>query len=87
MKPERRSNGWLPGEALKKARIPSCFINHVSMSSNQADFTKVTDVPGVRVTRSELSQMYTRYHWAAGFVSAKRVLELGCGSGYFLKRG
>ena len=35
--------------------------------------------------------MFTRYHWAAGFVSGKRVLELGCGSGpglgYFRKHG
>lgn len=55
------------------------------------DFTSVTEVPGVRATRSELSQMYTRYHWAASFVTGKRVLELGCGSGpglgYFLKKG
>lgn len=57
----------------------------------QPDFTTVTEVPGVRATRSELSQMYTRYHWAASFVGGKRVLELGCGSGpglgYFKSKG
>lgn len=55
------------------------------------DFTTVTEVPGVRATRAELCQMYTRYHWAGGMVAGKRVLELGCGSGpglgYFLAKG
>lgn len=45
------------------------------------DFTTVTEAPGVRASRAELGQMYTRYHWAAGFVAGRRVLELGCGSG------
>jgi SAM-dependent methyltransferase len=55
------------------------------------DFTTVTEVPGVSATRSELTQMYTRYRWAAGFCQSENVLELGCGSGpglgYFLRHG
>lgn len=55
------------------------------------DFTTVTEVPGVKATNSELSQMFTRYKWAADHVNGKRVLELGCGSGpglgYFIRKG
>lgn len=62
-----------------------------SSNTSRPDFTTVTEVPGVRATQAELSQMYTRYHWAAGYVNGKRVLELGCGSGpglgYFLNKG
>jgi SAM-dependent methyltransferase len=61
------------------------------MNMNSADFTTVTEVPGILASRRELSQMYTRYHWASKFVLGKRVLELACGSGpglgFFLSEG
>jgi len=51
------------------------------MSGTEADFTTVTETPGVNATESELRHIYTRYAWAGGYVKGKRVLELGCGSG------
>jgi SAM-dependent methyltransferase len=46
-----------------------------------ADFTVVTEIPGLGATRDQLSILYTRYHWAAGFVKGKDVLEAACGAG------
>lgn len=61
------------------------------MSAERPDFTKVTELPGVRETRANLIQLYTRYHWASRHVVGKRVLELGCGAGvglgYMLNKG
>jgi len=66
-------------------------VDLLTMTATVPDFTTVTEVPGVNVTRSELSQILTRYHWAAQGCRSLRILELGCGSGqglgYFLGHG
>ena len=46
-----------------------------------ADFIKVTEMPGMRVSVVEWQMIYLRYHWASQFVSGKQVLEVGCGPG------
>jgi ubiquinone/menaquinone biosynthesis C-methylase UbiE len=46
-----------------------------------ADFTTVTEMPGVMASQAELRQMFTRYHWAGTMAAGRRVLELACGSG------
>jgi ubiquinone/menaquinone biosynthesis C-methylase UbiE len=45
------------------------------------DYTTVTEVPGVRATREQMSMLYTRYKTAAAFCGGKDVLEVACGSG------
>jgi SAM-dependent methyltransferase len=47
----------------------------------QADFSTVTEQPGQRATREQLSMLVTRYNWAAGKVPGKHVLEVACGAG------
>ena len=50
-------------------------------SVEPVDFTLVTEIPGLGATRDQLSIMYTRYHFAAGWVKGKDVLEAACGAG------
>ncbi len=45
------------------------------------DFTTVTEMPGSRASREQLSMLYTRYHFAASFCAEKDVLEAACGAG------
>jgi len=46
------------------------------------DFTTVTEVPGVKISRGELSHIQTRYQWAGEALSKNAsVLEVACGSG------
>ena len=45
------------------------------------DYTTVTEVPGSKVTREQLSRTYTRYRFAAEFCEGKDVLEVACGPG------
>ena len=47
----------------------------------EVDYTEVTEIAGDRVTQEQIQRMYTRYHFARQYCSAKDVLELGCGSG------
>lgn len=48
---------------------------------DKADFSSVTEVTGYNVTREQISRMYQRYRFAAGFCKDKEVLEVACGSG------
>ncbi len=45
------------------------------------DYTEVTEVPGIRLTREALDMMFTRYAFAGELCSGKEVLEVGCGAG------
>lgn len=45
------------------------------------DFSTVTETTGVPVTREQLSRMYSRYRFAAGYCHGKVVLEVAAGSG------
>ena len=44
-------------------------------------YADVTEAPGLRGTREQLSMLYTRYHTAAGYAQGREVLEVGCGPG------
>lgn len=54
------------------------------------DYTTVTEVPGIKVTREQPRGMYTRYRFAADLCEGKEVLEVACGPGiglgYLAKR-
>jgi len=45
------------------------------------DYRTVTEVPGNKASRTQLSMLYTRYRYAASFCEGKKVLEVACGSG------
>lgn len=45
------------------------------------DFSTVTEVPGLLVTREALAMMVTRYRLARSLGEGKDVLEVACGSG------
>ncbi|RLB05274.1 MAG: hypothetical protein DRG50_07490 [Deltaproteobacteria bacterium] len=45
------------------------------------DYTTVTEVPGNRVTREQLTRMCNRYYFASKFCENKEVLEVACGAG------
>ncbi|MGA8026509.1 MAG: methyltransferase domain-containing protein [Bryobacteraceae bacterium] len=51
------------------------------MDNATQDFSIVTEIPGAGVTRDQLSILYTRYHFASGWVRGKEVLEAACGPG------
>ena len=44
-------------------------------------FATVTEVPGLKASKEQLSMLYTRYAYAATVCSGKDVLEVACGSG------
>src|ERR1035438_9242994 len=44
-------------------------------------FEEVTEATGLAVTEEAASMIATRYLFAAGFASARSVLEVACGSG------
>ena len=44
-------------------------------------YADVTEAPGLRGTREQLSMLYTRYHTAVGYGESKAVLEVACGPG------
>lgn len=46
-----------------------------------ADYSIITETPGVGATAEQLSAIYTRYHFAARHVAGKDVLEVACGVG------
>ena len=46
-----------------------------------ADYTTVTEQPGLPVTSEQMTMLYTRYHTASRFCQGKDLLEVGCGPG------
>jgi len=46
-----------------------------------ADFTTVTEHPGIRVTASAIERLRARYAFAGQFAVGRRVLEVACGAG------
>ncbi len=48
------------------------------MSEN---FTSVTELPGQKASKEQLSRLYNRYHFALQFCKDKDVLEAACGGG------
>jgi len=50
----------------------------------QADYSTVTELPGLRTHSRQLSALYTRYHFARQYCREKDVLEVGCGAGIAL---
>lgn len=45
------------------------------------NYTTVTETPGLRASREQVSMLYTRYAFASEFCHGKSVLEVACGSG------
>ncbi|MCI0530651.1 MAG: class I SAM-dependent methyltransferase, partial [candidate division Zixibacteria bacterium] len=45
------------------------------------DYSTVTETPQDKGSQEQLSMIFTRYQWAAGFCKGKKVLEVGCGAG------
>ena len=50
-------------------------------SVRSADFSTVTEVPGLAVTRENLAMAVSRYSYAASLTEGADVLEVGCGQG------
>jgi ubiquinone/menaquinone biosynthesis C-methylase UbiE len=48
---------------------------------NEQSYLTVTEVPGIRTHKRQLSAMLTRYHFARGLSAGKDVLEVACGAG------
>ena len=59
-----------------KQTFPTCKCDYP-----KADFSTVTEVPGVGVHQQQLSALYTRYHFARPYCEGKDVLEVACGAG------
>jgi len=45
------------------------------------DYSTVTETPQDKGSPEQISMLFTRYQWAAGFCEGKKVLEVGCGAG------
>ena|SRR5215472_22087 len=56
-----------------------------SKADTPADYSRVSEAPGIRVTREALSMLRTRYEFASRFCGDKDVLEVGCGAGMGLR--
>ncbi len=56
-------------------------MSGVKTKSSPADYSNVTEVPGLRITREGVALLRSRYAFAADFCAGKRVLEVGCGAG------
>ena len=46
-----------------------------------ADYSIVTEIPGIGASREQIERFYQRYHFARQFCKEKDVLELACGAG------
>lgn len=46
-----------------------------------SDYTIVTELPGGRASREQISRLYHRYRTAVPYTEGKDVLEVGCGAG------
>ena len=49
--------------------------------SNNVDYSKITESPGLKATQEQIARLYHRYHFARKYVVRKDVLEVACGSG------
>ncbi len=47
----------------------------------ESHYTSVTELPGRRASKEQLTRLYGRYHFASQFCQGKYVLEAACGSG------
>lgn len=46
-----------------------------------ADFSTVTEVPGIKASKEQIARLYHRYHFALPYCKGKDVLEVACGAG------
>lgn len=46
-----------------------------------ADFSTVTEVPGIKASEEQIARLYHRYHFALPYCKGKDVLEAACGAG------
>ncbi|HEV2495899.1 MAG TPA: class I SAM-dependent methyltransferase [Terriglobia bacterium] len=74
--------------------MPSCLEilkpRAIAPSCAPIDYSDITELPGSRASREELSRLRHRYRTAAAYCFGKDVLEVGCGAGqglgYLAKR-
>lgn len=45
------------------------------------DYSTVTEIPGNKISKEQLTRLYHRYHFASLFCKGKDVLEVACGGG------
>jgi ubiquinone/menaquinone biosynthesis C-methylase UbiE len=57
------------------------FHHLAGAPSQTADFSSVTEHPGIRITRESLAMLLSRYSFASEFCKGKEVLEVACGAG------
>jgi ubiquinone/menaquinone biosynthesis C-methylase UbiE len=75
--------------ALPKGSDYTVLTDHITVPANagssdmprHADYSRVSEIPGIRVTPEAVSMLLSRYTFASGFCKDKDVLELGCGAG------
>jgi SAM-dependent methyltransferase len=53
----------------------------MTIKGASADYTIITERPGIRASREQLERIYQRYHFALRWCTRKNVLEVGCGTG------
>ncbi len=58
-----------------------CLHKHAALTDMEPDYSMVTELPGSRVSREQLSRLYHRYRTASPYCEGKDVLEVGCGAG------
>lgn len=51
------------------------------MNSEKINYFQVTESPGLKATKEQVSRLYHRYHFARRFSEGKDVLEVACGTG------
>src|SRR5574340_766551 len=51
------------------------------MGKEAADFTIITETPGLKATAEQAERLYHRYCFSRQFVDQNDVLEIACGSG------
>jgi ubiquinone/menaquinone biosynthesis C-methylase UbiE len=44
-------------------------------------YITVTEIPGNRASKENISMLYARYKWASRFIQEKDILEVACGAG------
>lgn len=46
-----------------------------------ADYSTVTEIPGIKASREQIARLFHRYHFALPYCKYKDVLEVACGAG------